>query len=135
MLLLQNAVNAASDCCLHAWCSADAMCCRHKPLKPPGAKRAPNTRARQPLSEEAKAQQAEQKADRLAQLAVPGEAPTLRHSTRIRVEEAQQVRQRAEKVHSPLMPFDWLQCDVAVCYFSIPSNVILMQAPPNHHSA
>ncbi|KAL3150823.1 hypothetical protein ABBQ32_000581 [Trebouxia sp. C0010 RCD-2024] len=56
------------------------------------------TRRKQPVSEEAKALQAEQKAERLAQLAVPGEAPTLRHSTRIRVEEAQQVRQRAEKV-------------------------------------
>ncbi len=52
----------------------------------------------QPLSEEAKALQADLKAERLAQQALPGEAPTLRHSTRIRVEEAQQVRQRAEKV-------------------------------------
>jgi len=56
------------------------------------------TKPKQPLSEEAKALQADLKAERLAQQALPGEAPTLRYSTRIRVEEAQQVRQRAEKV-------------------------------------
>ena len=71
--------------------------CRHKTLKPPGAKK-PTTRVKQPVSAEAKALQAELKAERLAQQALPGEAPTLRHSTRVRVEEAQQVRQRAEKV-------------------------------------
>lgn len=71
---------------------------RHKPLKPPGSKKVSVTKSKQPLSEEAKVLQADLKAERLAQQALPGEAPTLRHSTRIRVEEAQQVRQRAEKV-------------------------------------
>ncbi|KAL0033675.1 hypothetical protein WJX77_000176 [Trebouxia sp. C0004] len=71
---------------------------RHKPLKPPGSKKLSVTKPKQPLSEEAKALQADLKAERLTQQALPGEAPTLRHSTRIRVEEAQQVRQRAEKV-------------------------------------
>ncbi|KAL0029592.1 hypothetical protein WJX79_006796 [Trebouxia sp. C0005] len=71
---------------------------RHKPLKPPGSKKMSVTKPKQPLSEDAKALQADLKAERLAQQALPGEAPTLRHSTRIRVEEAQQVRQRAEKV-------------------------------------
>jgi len=77
---------------------ADCFAFRHKPLKPPGSKKAIATRVKQPVSEEIKALQAELKAERLAQQAPLGEAPTLRQSTRIRVEEAQQVRQRAEKV-------------------------------------
>lgn len=71
---------------------------RLKPLKPPGSKPAAAPKQRPPVSAEAKAAQAALKAERAAQQVTPGAAPTLRHSTRVRVEEAQQERQRAEKV-------------------------------------
>lgn len=74
------------------------MARRLKPLKPPGSKPAAAPKPKQPVSAEAKAAQAALKAERVAQQATPGAAPTLRHSTRVRVEEAEQVRQRAEKV-------------------------------------
>ena len=73
---------------------------RLKPLKPPGSKPAAAPKPRQPISAEAKAAQAALKAERASQQVTPGAAPTLRHSTRVRVEEAEQVRQRAEKVTS-----------------------------------
>lgn len=77
---------------------------RLKPLKPPGSKPAAAPKPRQPISAEAKAAQAALKAEKALQQVTPGAAPTLRHSTRVRVEEAEQVRQRAEKVTSLTCP-------------------------------
>lgn len=71
---------------------------RLKPLKPPGSKKPAAPNPKQPVSAEAKAAQAALKAEKAAQQLTPGGAPTLRHSTRVRVEEAEQVRLRAEKV-------------------------------------
>lgn len=82
---------------------------RLKPLKPPGSKPITAPKPKHPVSAEAKAAQAALKAEKAAQQATPGAAPTLRHSTRVRVEEAEQVRQRAEKVgmwfQSPILSY------------------------------